>query len=101
MSGARYSHHVRITYDLVAPANRCEMMDEANHFVTRERAERPAASAARDNQVTTRRDFKIGQSKRFTLKTDAGIEFFDGRAFAHSDLIIVCVSLRNLLWHNQ
>src|SRR5467141_1224034 len=56
-------------------------MDKPNQLFSHERTERPTTSLARNNQMTTRRDFQLGQCNNFSLQADTAIEFVDGGAF--------------------
>src|SRR5437867_3477875 len=57
-------------------------MNKPNQLFSHKSAQRPTTSLARHNQVTTRRDFQLRQSKNFSLQADTVIEFVDGGAFA-------------------
>ena len=68
-------------------------MHEADHLSARERAERPTARAPRDNQVTARRDFQIGQRKRLALQRDARIKLLNRRTFTDLNFSLRCALL--------
>jgi hypothetical protein len=88
--GTRDRHHVRITRNLMsAVADRYHVMHEPDHLCTDERAERPPASLARNNQMPTRRDLQIRQPECLPLQTYTRIKLRNRPALAHLYLFLL------------
>jgi hypothetical protein len=76
---------VRVAADTLTVDSR-EVVDEADESFILKRPERPAARAARDDQVAPRRNLYVRQREDLTLEAHAGVELTDGRAVADDDI---------------
>src|SRR5205085_8591854 len=76
-------HHVRIAKDFASLHCR-QLMNKPDELAFGEGAQSPSAGHARYDQMSSRRDFQIRQTKRCPLKLDTRIVFFDRVHLANS-----------------
>ena len=83
----RHRHHVGITEDLVVCAHSGKMMNKPHHAFGDKRAQRPAASLARNDQMSPWGKFQIRKAECFALQVNTSIKLFNRRALTNCDFI--------------
>ncbi len=78
----RHRHHVRVALRRAALADGDLREHEADEPLRVERAEREAAGRARDDEMTTRTQLKVGHAERLALEREARVVLREARHLA-------------------